>query len=172
LKESEFLLYDFDWLYHWFHHEDDETAKIKVHYLVRRFFDLESLICLCLENYDTAFISDILTPYAQEDTLAQDEEIAVMTALDQLYIDIHERVANAINAFEKEYQYYNLVGFFGTSAIIALSNSEDTGMKYPTFKESYGDLRNKEIRATLESNAIVQTTGIIISGECVPPSEF
>ena len=77
----------------------------------------------------------------------------------------------------KEYKGYNLVGFFRTSAIIAITEQPVIG--YPSFKELYGDLRPtpgqaiglpkdgiKELRDKVFDNTILQAFIPIVSREC------
>lgn len=176
LKERKFLMVDFQWLYDWFHTEDTEQSK-GIHAIFRRYYSLEDFIHLVLENRKMDFFENRIQPEVDVNVLNSDQEQSLYLYCDALFNNVHFRLEDTLGWDEKlipteeNNNTYNLVGFFGTTAIIGLGENVDY-VRYPTFKESYGSFGNEKWRNKIVSNPILQTVAPIINGECKPFATF
>lgn len=177
LKENHFLLLDFQWLF------DDFTAishvddKNKTPERLRSFMSLGVFIDHCLTQPDTEFIYALLQPSKEDNTMSDEQESELLSFAEGLYIEVQERVAVAIDnlyrdnpAVKESFESYNLVGFFMTTAVIALSTENLPVPAYPSFEESYGSfkVRDNEWSDKVRDNPILQTYVPFITGDCEP----
>lgn len=159
LKDKKFLLLDIEWLYELYNREDDEN---KVYGRIRTYFEngIEDLLHLSLSQPDTNFIHEMVEPAKLDNTITFDEETEIYRLLEAVYLKINNDVAQSVAP--KEYSCLNLVGFFGLTAIIGLS--DDKPLQYPSFRELYGSVGAQQLRAEISNNAVLQTYLPFING--------
>lgn len=176
LKERKFLMVDFQWLHDWYHSSDTHNSW-QTHENLRKFFSLEDLIFLCMEDPDLKFVDERIQPAVEVNVLTTDQEQTLYEFVKAIYTNIHMRLESTLDFDEKliptpeNNNRYNLVGFFGTTAIIGLGEIEEY-TEYPTFKESYGSFGTEKWRSEICANPVLQTVAPIIDGECKPPIRF
>lgn len=176
LKEKKFLLTDLNWLYDWYQADDVPESK-NVHSLMRKHFRLDDFIHKCLENHDTEFIHEHLAPELATNTLTVAQEELITELAMALFTNLHANLEESLNFDESliptpdNRNSYNLVGFFGTTAIIALGENVDYS-RYPTFEEAYGDFNTAKWRDKICDNPVFQTVVPVIHRDCIPPMRF
>ena len=178
-EEKTFLLLDMEWVSDFYEEKDLSEITQLAADIIKQTLSLEELIDVCISEKDTDFVYQLVQPIADCNAIDREVEIEFCRLLEAIYINIQEQIAQAldITGNKKEYKGYNLVGFFRTSAIIAITEQPVIG--YPSFKELYGDLRptpgqaidlpkdrTKELRDKVFDNTILQTFIPIVSRKC------
>lgn len=177
LKEKKFIFINLDWLHNWYHCEGDDPEENKVFAMLRSYWTLPDFIHQCLENETTDFIYEKTSADMEVNALSAKQEEHLRNFATGLYEAIHKRLIQSLDFDDRlipnteNNNAYNLVGFFGTSAIIGLGENVDY-VRYPSFKDAYGDLRVKEWRDKICGNDVFQTIIPIIDGECEPFATF
>ena len=164
---------DFQWLYDLYHVDSLEDDKYKLAELFRGYFSLEEFIDFCLTQSDNDFIHGIIQPSKLDNTLSDELEQKLCQYAEGMYIEVNDRLAEAIDStVDETYSVQELLGFFTTTAVIGLSK-ENEDPKYPSFKDSYGlETRIKMWGDKVHNNPVLQTFVPFISGECAPTPSF
>ncbi len=158
------------WLYDFYNSEDLNKTQTKAFKIIKELFTLEELIDTCVSSKDCDFISELLTPYVEANEVDNEVEVEILKCIESIFLQVQSDISLALegNIDTNKIKGFNLIGFFGTSAIISLHDLQTN--YYPTFKELYGNAldvdRTKKPSNPLSDHNVLQAFIPIISKSC------
>jgi len=162
LKQDKFIFYDIEWLYDQFNAEDEEKSSVCKN-MRKVFHSFEDFLHSLLSQENTDFIYELTQPLLDENTISNQDEIELSSFIEGIYIELHEKLGAILleSCIDIPHSSFNLVGFFSTTAIIALD--ETPPIRYPSWKELYGSVGAKDFRSKVSDNSLLQTLDIYVS---------
>ena len=169
-KATFFLFLEMRWLYDFYYSKDFNEKQLKAFEIIKQLFTLEELIDNCISSKDCDFISELLTPYVEANEVDNEVEVEILKCIESIFLQVQSDISLALegNIDTIKIKGFNLIGFFGTSAIVSLHDLQTN--YYPSFKELYGNAlnvdRTKKPVNPLSNHHVLQAFIPIISKSC------
>lgn len=159
------------WLYDFYNCCDYSGLKLEAFKKIREIFTLEEIIDCCISEKDCDIFHSTMQPFVNNNEITSELEVEILKILENIFLQVQEHIGESLSILvddDSHIKGFNLIGFFDTSAIIALHDLETN--YYPTFKELYGNALDVD-RAEKQPNkvfdhAVLQAFIPILSKTC------